>query len=136
MEITISTDIIKILTLFAMFYMHIKDDFSQGIMASMKQSRWWKENYPQDMYKNDYKIVVVLHSVKWSISILIFPVLYYISLGDGSKWVIVIAFYLNATIHAFIDNLKANKLIINLIQDQFVHFVQIFITWLLLVIIL
>lgn len=133
---TIDLSSIKICVLLAMIYMHIKDDFSQGIIASMKQSQWWKENYPQDLYKDDYRIVLALHAAKWSISILIFPVLYYIILGNNSKWAITIAFCLNTIIHSITDDLKANKLVINLVQDQTIHFVQICVTWLVLVIIL
>jgi hypothetical protein len=41
------------------------------------------------------------------------------------SWVILISFIINAIIHAFIDDLKANKLKINLIEDQTLHLAQI-----------
>ena len=42
--------------LLLMFFFHIVDDYYlQGILASMKQSEWWKNQKEySDMYKNDY----------------------------------------------------------------------------------
>jgi len=42
-----------------------------------------------------------------------------------------IAFVINLTIHAFVDDLKANKKKINLIVDQSIHISQIIVTCLL-----
>lgn len=47
-----------------MIFMHIVDDYRlQGILASMKQKSWWKEQ-PQykPMYKRDY-IAVFAHAL-------------------------------------------------------------------------
>jgi hypothetical protein len=38
------------------------------------------------------------------------------------------AFMINLTIHAIVDDAKANKKLINLCVDQFIHFGQIFVT--------
>ena len=47
----------KILILLAMIFCHIVDDYySQGILASMKQKEWWKNNAPDSLYKHDYLI--------------------------------------------------------------------------------
>ena len=46
-------------------------------------------------------------------------------------WDLYIAFLLlNCTVHAIVDDLKANQLTINLVQDQSIHLLQIFATWL------
>ena len=40
--------------LFVMVFGHIVDDYYlQGILASMKQKSWWKENAPDKMYEKD-----------------------------------------------------------------------------------
>lgn len=57
-----------------------------------------------------------------------------ISFCLGSK--IGTAFYFvfacNIIVHAFVDNMKANKFKINLIQDQIIHIIQILITFFIL----
>ena len=45
---------------------------------------------------------------------------------------LVISYFINTAIHAFIDNLKANKYVINLAEDQFAHLIQIICTWIIL----
>jgi hypothetical protein len=42
----------------------------------------------------------------------------------------VIAYIANMIVHAFVDNLKANKFKINLVVDQSIHIIQIVVTWL------
>lgn len=44
-------------------------------------------------------------------------------------------YILNTLCHTYIDDLKANRHRINLIQDQLIHFGQIFITWLFVLIV-
>ena len=46
-------------------------------------------------------------------------------------WFLAGSFVINGLIHMFVDNLKANKFKINLIQDQSIHLVQILVTVLL-----
>lgn len=41
----------------------------------------------------------------------------------------LIVFVGNTFIHAIVDHMKANEKIINLWQDQFMHVVQIFVTY-------
>lgn len=120
----------KDIVLFLMIFLHIVDDFYlQGIMASMKQKSWWKE-HPigrRPMYKYDYIAALFAHSFSWSFMIML-PVLVW---GQW-EWPILIA---NMVTHAVIDNAKANKFQINLIQDQICHLIQIVATWLIFVVI-
>lgn len=37
--------------------------------------------------------------------------------------------FLNTAIHMYVDNEKANKETINLVEDQIIHLIQIFLTW-------
>ena len=118
------------IVLFLMIFLHIIDDFClQGIMASMKQKSWWQKDSvgSQPKYKHDYIAALFAHSFSWSFMIMI-PVL----IWGQWEWPILIA---NMLTHAVIDNAKANKFQINLIQDQTYHLIQIIATWLIFVVI-
>ena len=108
-----------------MILLHIIDDFVlQPIsLSNLKQKKWWKkqEGY-SDKYKDDYKVALAIHSISWSIMIHIPLVIMFPSLGQLA---LLISFMVNAVIHYYIDDLKANKLKINLFEDQMVHFWQI-----------
>lgn len=116
----------SILVLFAMIFCHIVDDYYlQGILANLKQKSWWRnqESYNEN-YKYDYIIALIMHSFSWSFMI----ILPFILIGVN-QYVIVISIAINTIIHAFIDDLKANKKRINLVQDQAIHLLQILSTW-------
>lgn len=114
---------IKIILFMILF--HIIDDFVlQPIsLSNLKQKKWWeKQEGYSDKYKDDYKVALAIHSISWSIMIHIPLVIMFPSLGQLA---LLISFIVNAVIHYFIDDLKANKLKINLFEDQMVHFCQI-----------
>lgn len=114
---------IKILLFMILF--HIIDDFVlQPIsLSNLKQKKWWKKQKGySDKYKDDYKVALAIHSISWSIMIHIPLVIVFPSLGQLA---LLISFIVNAVIHYYIDDLKANKLKINLFEDQMVHFWQI-----------
>lgn len=116
----------KILLLFAMIFCHIIDDYYlQGVLASMKQKMWWRkqESYNEN-YKHDYIIALTMHAFSWAFMIM----LPFILVGVN-QYVIVVSIAINTIIHAFIDDLKANKKKINLVQDQIIHIIQILLTW-------
>ena len=114
-----------------MLFCHIVDDyFLQGILASMKQKKWWEENHPQKLYRYDYLVALLMHSLSWAFMIML-PVAFYMSLDVNTNFIIL--FVLNTVCHAFIDNAKANWLLINLIADQSAHIAQILVTFLTLV---
>lgn len=113
-----------------MLFLHIVDDYYlQGILASMKQKAWWKkqESYC-DKYKNDHIVALIMHSCSWSFMILIPYIIY----GTASL-LYGVMFISNATIHAIIDHLKANKKKINLCTDQALHIVQIVVAFVVLI---
>ena len=118
---------IKLLLL--MILMHIVDDYYlQGILASMKQKKWWiKQEGYKSLYKNDYKMALLMHSMSWSIMILL-PAIFILNTNQYALFAI---FIINTFIHYHIDDLKANKKQINLIFDQTVHMMQIITTWVL-----
>lgn len=116
---------IKLLLL--MILMHIVDDYYlQGILASMKQKSWWeKQEGYTNLYKNDYKMALLMHSMSWSIMLLI-PAMFLLNVNG---YALLGIFVVNTFIHYHIDNLKANKKQINLMFDQTIHIMQIIATW-------
>ena len=117
--------------LLAMLFMHIIDDYKlQGILASMKQKTWWEEQKGyKSLYKYDYIPALIEHSFSWTFLIML-PIAIYLKFDIG-WW--SIAYIVNMTIHAFVDDLKANRFKINLVIDQIIHIIQIVLTWLLFV---
>lgn len=122
------------LTLLGMFACHIFCDFHlQGILADMKQKVWWQKNYPDKEYENDYKVALAIHSLEWAIWIM-FPVIVEgLIIGKiyetGFDFRVVALVVANTCLHYCVDDTKANKLIINLKEDQLIHAAQIFATW-------
>lgn len=109
-----------------MIFCHIVDDYYlQGWLASAKQKKWWQENAPQKLYKYDYIVALIMHSMSWSFMIML-PIA--MSMLFNIPTMFLIVFICNAIIHGVVDNLKANKLKINLITDQSIHLLQIVIT--------
>lgn len=123
----------ELVVLVLMFICHYFADFVfQGQIALYKQKSWWKDNYPKDMYKHDWIISLFIHSIFWTLCILIIPLLF--GLLTNVKWFILLLL-LNSIYHAFIDNQKCNKLSINLIFDQLCHIAQIIGTYIIIILI-
>lgn len=117
----------KTFVLLWMLFNHVLDDyFLQGILASMKQKKWWQENYPDDQYKHDYIMALFMHSLSWSFMIML-PIAAFCSFDVNSFFFFM--FFINIIGHMFVDNAKANDKAINLIQDQIAHLWQIIWTW-------
>lgn len=117
--------------LFIMIFMHIVDDYYlQGILASLKQKSWWRaQSSYEHKYRNDYVIALGMHAFSWSFLIMTPVYLIRMMLPPYAFFVIAGMVIFNAIIHAIVDDLKANKKKINLIQDQLIHITQIIITW-------
>lgn len=114
--------------LFVMVGMHIIADFiCQGWFMDGKQRAWWVKMSLQELkrplgetkYRYDYLVGIVLHSLFWSMLVCL-PFFAWTSL-----WKAVL---LNTVFHAVIDDLKANRGILNTIQDQMLHGIQIVVT--------
>ena len=117
-----------------MILCHVIDDFVlQPIcLSKLKVKDWWKQNYPDEKNKNDYKMALCMHSLSWSAMILL-PVIFFMEFsGMWLYWIFII----NAFVHYVVDDLKANYNLLNLVQDQCIHLFQIFLTFLIIVIIL
>lgn len=123
----------KIALLIFMIFAHITDDYYlQGWLASAKTKNWWEKNAPDKLYSKDYIMALFCHSLSWSIMVFL-PILIYSLYNQIDLDWFYLVLPINLIIHAIIDDLKANKFKINLIIDQSIHFIQIFITWLIFV---
>ena len=123
----------KIALLIFMLLAHIIDDYYlQGWLASAKTKKWWEKNAPDKLYSKDYIMALFCHSLSWSIMVFL-PILIYSLYNQIDLNWFYLVLPINLIIHAVIDDLKANKFKINLIIDQSIHFIQIFITWLIFV---
>jgi len=121
----------KLFLLFTMLFCHIVDDYYlQGILAHMKQKRWWENNCDNGMYRNDYKMALAEHAFSWAfVTAIPVVVFYYMESKTDRLWIVLIAIAVNSIIHAIVDDEKANRYKINLIQDQTIHFAQLLATW-------
>lgn len=116
----------EMFALLLMIFCHIVDDYYlQGWLSSAKQKKYWQENAPEKMYKYDYIWALIMHSFSWTFMVML-PIAYSLSFILNASF--LIAFVVNATIHAFTDDLKANKRKINLWEDQAIHMTQILFT--------
>jgi hypothetical protein len=123
---------IEFLILISMIFFHILDDYGlQGTcLCDLKQRSFWEKNAPEKMYEKDYIWALIMHAFSWTFCInipIIFVILYN---GMIPSALFYIAFLSNVFVHAYIDDMKANKKRINLWEDQLSHIYQIGITFL------
>lgn len=119
--------------LLSMLFCHIVDDYYlQGWLASAKQKKYWQE-LPEykDMYKYDYIVALIMHSMSWAFMIML-PIAIVNRFDVGNTF--FACYLMNVLVHAYVDNAKANWKVINLVQDQLFHIAQIVMTWLGLVV--
>lgn len=128
----------RILLLLTMIFLHIVDDYYlQGWLASAKQKSYWEQNAPDELYKHDYIMALLMHSFSWAFMIMVVPSVYTLintTNTNNVSLVIALFFLINLCIHMVVDNSKANLKKINLVQDQLCHLVQILITWVVFVV--
>ena len=120
----------RLFVLFTMIFFHIVDDYYlQGILAKMKQRKWWEENAPDKMYRYDYIVALIAHAFSWSFIITV-PTL----LVSNKYSTMCIFMIINTIIHAYVDHQKANRRCINLFVDQLCHIIQIIGLWMIVLI--
>lgn len=116
------------MTLLLMIFLHIVDDYVlQGILAQMKQKKFWEDNAPDEMYKYDYIWALIMHAFSWTFMIML-PLTFVGVVGPA----FYLLFVANLAVHAYVDDLKANRHKINLWQDQLIHMAQIVLTFIIL----
>lgn len=106
-----------------LFLVHVIDDFvlQPVCLSKLKQRDWWKQHEEgcKDMYKHDYLMALAIHAFSWSAWIALICSFY------TNTIIVTLLFIFNGFIHFIVDNLKANKKVLNLIQDQLIHLVQL-----------
>ena len=116
-----------------MLFNHVFDDyFLQGCLANLKQEEYWQKNIPENLYefyRDDYLMALLMHSLSWSFMIML-PIAFVMSFNVDL--IFVVFFFLNVIFHAVVDDMKANRKIINLVIDQSIHIFQVLFTYLLL----
>ena len=125
-----------LIMLLIMLFLHVIADFNlQGILASMKQKKWWHEKVrylDETMYRNDYKAALIIHGFSWAFVVML-PCMNG-CVFESTPAIMTICYLVglifNASWHCWIDTRKANWKKLNLIEDQFMHVFQIFVTWL------
>lgn len=119
----------------AMMLAHFAADFTlQGILADLKQRRWWQKKVQGDLdkskYKDDYVAALFAHSMYWAACV-VAPFAFTGYVGTMC-WSVLFA--INSVLHAAVDHLKANDRDLNLVQDQCIHGVQLVVTALIMLI--
>ena len=110
-----------------MIFCHIVDDYYlQGKLALFKQKSWWEEKAPDEMYKHDYIVALMMHSFSWAFMTML-PIAVSQSFDIGAGFAVM--FVVNTAVHAIVDHLKANKRKLNLITDQSIHICQPIVTF-------
>ena len=129
----------RFIILIVMLFLHILADFHlQGILANLKQKKWWKEELEKykfsynekEFYKNDWIPVLIIHSFEWTF-IMMIPALF----TGVNIWLYLGLLVFNTLFHFIIDDLKCNKYMLNLVADQLFHFIQVLVTWCLIYVI-
>lgn len=123
----------KLFVLILMIFLHIIEDFHlQGILASMKQIKWWEQQLNSEYlgkYAYDWVFALIVHSFEWAFIIMI-PIF----LVHGFNLLMLVVIILNMGVHFIVDHIKCNKLRINLIVDQSIHILQILLTWVIFIV--
>jgi hypothetical protein len=106
-----------------MLFFHVVADYNlQGWLASAKQKSYWQENAPDKLYRYDYIMALIMHSISWTFMVML-PIAYVNQFNVDIGFVGM--FIANVAIHAVVDHLKANMKLINLWHDQLLHLGQI-----------
>lgn len=112
-----------IFVLLWMLFFHVVADYNlQGWLASAKQKSYWQENAPDKLYRYDYVMALIMHSISWTFMVML-PIAYVNQFNVDIGFVGM--FIANVAIHAAVDHLKANMKLINLWHDQLMHIGQI-----------
>lgn len=135
--------------------LHLFADYTlQGWLASGKQRTWWDDQINKMMeaykaahhdyvvteynktrienehnrlkrkYGSDWAMAMFEHSLYWTL-VTFAPIIFFHRVND---WVVLGLVVFNTIFHCVVDDLKANKFAICLVDDQIAHFIQIIFT--------
>ena len=110
-----------------MIFLHVVADFNmQSSMVNMKEKKYWENQGEKNKF--DYVMPLIGHAFQWSFMVHV-PIMLYCIVTNSLEELCYFSIVINSFIHAGIDTLKANDKKINLIQDQWLHMLQIIATW-------
>lgn len=116
----------------ACLFMHVIGDYvlQTSFMANAKQKIYWEKQFKEMQidgrnYKYDYVVILIMHSIVWTVCIMLPIVIYYWLQTWQFPTCCASIFIMNVIWHSIIDNCKANQMSINLIEDQIFHMLQI-----------
>lgn len=124
------------IVLFCLLGHYFADFTLQGCLAQMKQKQWWIDTInkynsehasnPIDLalYRKDWRTSLFAHGLYWSL-VTFLPIILFVNASD---FFLISIVFINAMVHAVIDDMKANLHMITLKQDQTLHFIQISLT--------
>lgn len=120
----------KTFVLLAMLFLHVLDDFclQAAVLNKLKCRSWWTENAPDPGYSRDYVAALCAHGYSWAFLTMLPLAVYLVVSGADCPGLFAAAVLANAALHAAIDDAKANRRKLNLIQDQLMHVIQILLT--------
>lgn len=112
--------------------LHLVADYSlQGCLAQLKTAKFWRSvcrdcewcsaDAAFRRYGHDYRAGLVCHALYWTL-VTFAPIIFH---PLCSAWTALAIVSLNALFHCWVDDLKANRGRLNLVQDQLLHAVQI-----------
>lgn len=120
----------KTFVLLTMLFLHVLDDFciQAAVLNKLKCRSWWTENAPNEKYARDYVAALCAHGYSWAFLTML-PLAVYLVVSEADyPGLFAAAVLANAALHAAIDDTKANRRKLNLIQDQLMHVIQILLT--------
>ena len=108
----------------SMMFLHIIDDFVLQTFwfSYWKQKKTWDDLTKDRKYRFDYICALYLHSFSWAFMVML-PIAHTMRFQVSGLFVFILI--LNMLIHAWVDDMKANKRKLNLWQDQLIHIWQI-----------
>lgn len=62
-----------ILVLVSMIFCHIIDDYvlQAPCLCNLKQKSWWEKNAPDQKYRHDYLVGLLMHSISWAFMVML-----------------------------------------------------------------
>ena len=74
----------SIFILCAMIFLHIIDDYvlQAPCLCDLKQKSFWEKNAPEEQYKKDYIVALIMHAISWSFMIML-PIAPNVRLGSN-----------------------------------------------------
>ena len=114
-----------------MTFCHVIADYNlQGILANLKQTKWWEQNYHTNKDEQNASAALRIHSGSWAFMIMLPIMLFMLITKQYDFDFYIVALGINSLIHSIVDDAKCNQEIINYRTDQYIHMFQIGITWL------